>query len=67
MSHAICVTGYLRRRLCTAAVRANVPCLLERMVLVEEGLGQAGRMRMWARRRKARLDREKLGTGADQN
>ena len=28
------VTGYLRRRLSTATVRANVKCLLERLVLV---------------------------------
>ena len=42
-------------------VRANVRCLLERMVLVGEGLGQAGwRRRMWTRREeeRARLERE---------
>ena len=54
------VTGYLRRRLSTAVVRANVRCLLERMVLVGEGIGQAGRRRMWARweEDRARLERE---------
>ena len=54
------VTGYLRRRLSTAVVRANVRCLLERMVLVGEGVGQAGKRRMWARQEedRARLERE---------
>ena len=54
------VTGYLRRRLSTAVVRANVQCLLERMVLVGEGLGQAGKRRQWAQREeeRARWDRE---------
>ena len=49
-----------RRHLSTAVVRANVRCLLERMVLVGEGIGQAGRRRMWARREedRARLERE---------
>ena len=35
------VTGLLRRRLSSAVMRANVRCLLERLVLVEEGQGQA--------------------------
>ena len=54
------VTGYLRRRLSTAIVKANVKCLLERLVLVGEGQGQAGKRRRWARREeeKARWDRE---------
>ena len=54
------VAGYLRRRLSTAVVRANDCCLLERMVLVGEGMGQAGRRRMWTRREeeRARLERE---------
>ena len=54
------VTGYLRRRLSTAVIRANVRCLLERMLLVGEGVGQAGRRRQWARQEeeKARWERE---------
>ena len=35
------VTGYLRRRLSTATVKANVKCPLERLVVVEEGREQA--------------------------
>ena len=35
------VTGLLRRRLSSAVMRANVRCLLERLVLVGEGQGQA--------------------------
>ena len=31
------VTGYLRRRLSSAVMRANVQCLLERLMLVGEG------------------------------
>ena len=54
------VTGYLRRRLSTAAIKANVQCLLERMVMVGEGIGQAGKRRQWARleEERARWDRE---------
>ena len=54
------VTGYLRRRLSTAVIKANVQCLLERMVQVGEGIGQAGKRRQWARREeeRARWDRE---------
>ena len=54
------VTGYLRRRLSSATMRANVKCLLERMVQVEEGQGQAGRRRLWARaeEHRGRLERE---------
>ena len=54
------VTGYLRRRLSTAIMKANVKCLLERLLLVGEGQGQAGKRRQWARREeeKARWDRE---------
>ena len=54
------VTGYLRRRLSSAVMRANVKCLLERLVLVGEGQGQAGRRREWARREEeqARMERE---------
>ena len=54
------VTGYLRRRLSTAVIKANVQCLLERMVMVGEGIGQAGKRRQWARQEeeRARLDRE---------
>ena len=48
------VTGYLRRRLSTATVRANVKCLLERLVLVGEGRGQADKRRQWARAEEAR-------------
>ena len=53
------VTGYLRRRLSSAVMRANVQCLLERLMLVGEGQGQAGKRRQWARREeeRARLDR----------
>ena len=54
------VTGYLRRRLSSATMRANVKCLLERLVMVGEGQGQAGKRREWARREEeqARLERE---------
>ena len=54
------VTGYLRRRLSSAVIRANVRCLLERMLMVGEGVGQAGRRRQWARQEeeKARWERE---------
>ena len=54
------VTGFLRRRLSSAVMRANVKCLLERLVLVGEGQGQAGRRREWARREEeqARMERE---------
>ena len=54
------VTGYLRRRLSSAAVRANIRCLHERMLMVGEGLGQAGKRRAWARaeEERSRLDRE---------
>ena len=54
------VTGYLRRRLSSAVIRANVKCLLERLMMVGEGQGQAGRRRLWARREEeqARLERE---------
>ena len=50
----------LRRRLSTAAIKANVQCLLERMVMVGEGIGQAGKRRQWARveEERARWDRE---------
>ena len=54
------VTGYLRRRLSSAVVRANVKCLLERLVLVGEGHGQVDKCRQWARaeENRARLNRE---------
>ena len=39
------VTGYLRRRLSSAIMRANIKCLLDRLLLVGEGQGQAGRKR----------------------
>ena len=54
------VTSYLRRRLSSAVMRANVKCLMERLLLVGEGQGQAGKRRQWARREeeRARLDRE---------
>ena len=54
------LTGYLRRRLSTAIMRANVKCLLERLVMVGEGQGQAGKRRQWARREeeRARWDRQ---------
>ena len=54
------VTSYLRRRLSSAVMRANTKCLLERLVMVGEGQGQAGKRRQWARREeeRARLDRE---------
>ena len=50
------VTGYLRRRLSSAVIRANVRCLLERMLMVGEGVGQAGRRRQ--EEEKARWERE---------
>ena len=54
------VTSYLRRRLSSAVMRANVKCLLERLLLVGERQGQAGKRRQWARREeeRARMDRE---------
>ena len=54
------VTGYLRRRLSSAVMQANVKCLLERILLVGEGQGQAGKRRQWARveEERARLERE---------
>ena len=38
-------------------------CLLERLVQVEEGGGQGGKRRLWARQEeeRARLDRESCG------
>ena len=53
------LTGYLRRRLSTAIMRANVKCLLERLVMVGEGQGQAGKRRQWGGGRR----REPGGTG----
>ena len=52
--------GYLRRRLSSASIKANVSCLLERLVQVEEGSGQGGKRRQWARleEERAKLDRE---------
>ena len=50
------LTGYLRHHLSSAVIWANVRCLL----LVGEGVGQAGRRRQWARQEeeKARWERE---------
>ena len=52
--------GYLRRRLSLATIKANVSCLLERLIQVEERGGQGGKRRIWARQEeeRARLDRE---------
>ena len=52
------LTGYLRHHLSSAVIWANVRCLL----LVGEGVGQAGRRRLWARQEeeKARWEREGL-------
>ena len=52
--------GYLRRRLSSATIKANVACLLERLVQVDEGGGQGGKRRLWARQEeeRAQLDRE---------
>ena len=36
-------TGYMRRRLSSEVIRANVRCLLERIVQVGEGAGQVGK------------------------
>ena len=55
------VTGYLRRRLSSAVIRANVRCLLERMLQVGEGVGQAGRRRQWARQEEERARWEREG------
>ena len=54
------VTGYLRRRLSSAVMRANVSCLLERLIQIGEGVGQAGKRRQWARleEERGRWDRE---------
>ena len=43
------ITGYLRRRISAAAVRANYTCLLERMAQVGEGAVRAGMRRDWVR------------------
>ena len=53
------VTGLLRRRLSSAVMRANVQCLLERLVMVGEGQGQAGRRRQWARAEEERGRQER--------
>ena len=52
--------GYLRRRLSLATIKANVSCLCERLVQVEEGGGQGGKRRLWAQQEeeRAREDRE---------
>ena len=54
------VTGYLRRRLSSSVIKSNVSCLLERLVLVDEGGGQGGKRRQWAQmeEERGRLDRE---------
>ena len=54
------VTGYLRRRLSTAVIRANVSCLLDRLTQISEGEGQPGKKREWDRQEeeRGRLDRE---------
>ena len=54
------IKGYMRRRLSSSVVKANVSCLLERLVLVDEGGGQGGRRRQWAlmEEERGRLDRE---------
>ena len=54
------VTSYLRRRLSSTVVRANMSCLLERMVYVGQGGGQAGKRRRWAalEEERARWSRE---------
>ena len=41
-------------------MQANVKCLLERILLVGEGQGQAGKRRLWARveKERASLERE---------
>ena len=54
------VTSYIRRRLSSGVVRANVSFLLERMVQVGQGGGQAGKRRRWAQleEERARWSRE---------
>ena len=54
------ITGYLRRRISAATVRANFTCLLERMGQVGEGAVRAGRRRDWVRaeEEKMRWDRQ---------
>ena len=56
-SHAV---GYMMRRLSSEVIRANVRCLISRMVQVGEGVGQAGKRRRWARleEERARWSRE---------
>ena len=53
-------TSYMKRRLSSAVVRANVSCLLERMVHVGQGGGPAGKRRRWAalEEERARWSRE---------
>ena len=57
---SVWVTGYLRRRLSSSVIKAKVSCLLERLVLVDEGGGQGGKRRQWAQmeEERGRLDRE---------
>ena len=52
--------SYLRRKLSSCVMKANISCLLERLVQVGENLGQPGKRRRWARieEEKARCDRE---------
>ena len=54
------VTGHFRRRLSSAVMQVNVKYLLERILLVGEGQGQAGKRRLWARveEERASLERE---------
>ena len=54
------VTSYLRRRLSSAVMQANVRCLQERLIQVGEGFGQAGRRRRLEKieQRREKLDRE---------
>ena len=50
----------MRRRLSSSVMKANVSCILERLVLVDEGGGQGGKRRQWAHmeEERGRLDRE---------
>ena len=55
------ITSQLRRKISAATIRANYPCLMERMAQVGEGEGRADNRRGWVRmeEEKMRRDRER--------
>ena len=57
---AVWTKGYLWQRLSSVSTKANVSCLLERLIQVDEGGGQGRKRRQWAlmEEERGRLDRE---------